>query len=275
MHAYSLMYHDVVADGAFDASGFPGSSAASYKLERDHFEHHLQAITGTVARLGYDRVSQPETLLRRSPSRQPAVLLHFDDGGKSALAIADAIERHGWRGYFHITTDLIDTPGFVTPTDIRELDQRGHVVGTHSCSHPPRMSSLRFDDMVREWRDSAAVLADITGKPITVASVPGGYTSREVVLAADRAGIEVLFNSEPVSRFDWVRGCVVLGRYTIKQTTGADEAAAIAAGRRRPRWQQWAMWNGKKALKNAGGTYWLALRKRIFDARAGSRPDRP
>ena len=272
MHAYSLMYHDVVADGAFDESGFPGGAAAVYKLEWGHFEDHLRAVTESVSACGYERVSNPEDLARRSPSKPPAVLLHFDDGGKSALETADLLERYGWRGYFHITTDHIDTAAFVRASDIRQLDERGHVVGSHSCSHPPRMSSLSPEEIFREWRDSLDRLSDITGRAITVASVPGGYSSREVILAAERAGTRVLFNSEPESGFDWVRSCAVLGRYAIMRATSAGAAAAIAAGERAPRWRQWAMWNAKKAIKAAGGTYWLAARKRFLDKRA--QPDR-
>jgi peptidoglycan/xylan/chitin deacetylase (PgdA/CDA1 family) len=264
MHAYSLMYHDVVAPGAEDGSGFPGGDAAIYKLERAQFDDHLDSITRAVAGSGHERATTAAELVRRSPSRPPVVLLHFDDGGASALSTADRLERAGWRGWFHITTDRIGSPGFVTVRDVAELDQRGHAIGSHSCSHPARMSSLPFAGMVREWAESTARLSDIAGKRIAVASVPGGYSSRQVVLAAEQAGIELLFSSEPTSRFDWVRGCLVLGRYAIQRTTRAAEAAAVAIGARGPRIRQWAAWNGKKVLKRAGGTYWLALRKRVL-----------
>ena len=45
----------------------------------------------------------------------------------------------------------------------------------------------------------------------------------------------------------------------------------MAAGARAPRMRQWAAWNGKKVLKAAGGTTWLALRKRLL---AGAADDR-
>lgn len=271
MDAYSLMYHDVIGADAPAASGFDGPDAATYKLDAGELERHLAAISDAVAEADLERVTTARDLAWRAPSSPPAVLLHFDDGGASALAIADRLERAGWRGYFHITTDRIGTPGFVTAADLRELHARGHVVGSHSRSHPPRMSSLPWDALLREWAISKAMLEELLGAPVTVASVPGGFCSREVILAADRAGIEVLFTSEPTSRFDWIRGCVVLGRYTIRRTTPAEVAAALATGALLPCWEQWAAWNAKKVLKRLGGEHWLAMRKHVFTWRADAR----
>jgi len=110
--------------------------------------------------------------------------------------------------------------------------------------------------------------------------VPGGYCSYEVIRAADRAGIEVLFTSEPTSRFDWIRGCLVLGRYAIKRSTPPEEAAQLAVGAPLPTWKQWANWNARKVLKRVGGARWLAARERLFawaarDRRPGGPPPDP
>src|SRR5258705_76404 len=107
----ALMYHDVVPAGAEDASGFPGRDAALYKVTPELFEQHLQAIDAAGA------------------------AITFDDGGISALWAADVLERYGRLGHFFITTNYIGTPGFVSESDLRELSGRGHVIGSHSCSH--------------------------------------------------------------------------------------------------------------------------------------------
>jgi peptidoglycan/xylan/chitin deacetylase (PgdA/CDA1 family) len=259
------MYHDVVRSNAITTSGFDGPDADTYKVDAYMFERHLTEISDAVAQTNLERVASPRELSWRAPTSRSAVMLHFDDGGACALDVADRLERAGWRGYFHITTDRIGTAGFVTASDVRQLHARGHVVGSHSCSHPPQMSSLPWDRMLREWMASKATLEELLGAPVTVASVPGGFCSRRVVLAADRAGIEVLFTSEPTSRFDWIRGCLVLGRYAIRRTTPPDKAASIATGAPLPCWEQWAAWNAKKVLKRVGGARWLTLRKQLFE----------
>src|SRR5262245_21291510 len=129
----ALMYHDVAAAGAEDASGFPGRDAALYKVTPELFEQHLRAVR---------------------KSALPAPVLTFDDGGVSAMAAAEILERFGFIGHFFITTNYIGTPGFVSETGIRELSGRGHVIGSHSCSHPLRMGHCAWPQLVDEWTRS-------------------------------------------------------------------------------------------------------------------------
>ena len=111
----ALMYHDLVAPGAEDASGFPGRDANSYKVTLDRFRDHLAAIVPVLP----------------APPAPPALLFTFDDGGASAQAAADVLEAHGLRGHFFVTANFIGTRGFVDGAAIRDLDRRGHVVGSH------------------------------------------------------------------------------------------------------------------------------------------------
>jgi peptidoglycan/xylan/chitin deacetylase (PgdA/CDA1 family) len=255
----SLLYHDVVAPGQFASSGFPHGDAHIYKLERPQFELHLQKIDQAPkrAKVGlFDRASQDIA--------SDALLFTFDDGGASALSIATLLEEHGWRGHFFITTDYIGKPGFLGEDRIRELHARGHVVGSHSCSHPARMSHCSRDQLLHEWKESARVLSNILGNKICVASVPGGYYSKRVAEAAASSGIEVLFNSEPTSRIKHVKSCVVLGRYSIQQGISAETVARIASGDRSPRLRQYFIWNSKKIAKRVGGSYYISLRKSLL-----------
>jgi peptidoglycan/xylan/chitin deacetylase (PgdA/CDA1 family) len=258
----ALLYHDVVHDGRFDLSGFQSPDADIYKLSRAEFERHLTAIS--------DNASAPLgtaiDLLSRQASRPP-MLLTFDDGGASALHIADRLEAHGWTGHFLVTTDYVGTPGFLTAPNLRELVRRGHVVGSHSMSHPARMSSCSAEQLEREWSGSVTWLADALGAPVTVASVPGGYYSRAVAAAASRAGIRVLFNSEPVMRVHEVQGCLIVGRFGVQQGVPSEWIAAVVRGERGPRARRYLHWNAKKLLKTLGGDEWLRLRRRLIAAR--------
>ncbi len=255
MNKLVLLYHDVVEPGEYRSSGFQSPDADIYKLDRAEFERHLSAIAANAAN-GVQLIAAA----REMPGRQ--VLLTFDDGGASAHScIADMLEARGWRGHFFVTTDYIDRPGFLSAGEIRALRARGHIVGSHSCSHPPRMAKCAPAEMDREWRDSVAALSDILGERIDTASVPGGYFSRDVACSASRAGIRVLFNSEPVTASTMVDGCLVLGRYGVQRGVPAEWAGAVASGAPGPRFRAWAFWNAKKAVKRVGGEHWLAFRK--------------
>jgi len=60
----------------------------------------------------------------------------FDDGGTSAVSIGDALAVRGWKGHFFIVTGLIGSRTFLTGAEIRYLHSCGHVVGSHSDTHP-------------------------------------------------------------------------------------------------------------------------------------------
>lgn len=259
MRCHTLEYHDIVAGDDFEASGFEGASAASYKLGRASFVAHLGAIAASGARVA--RVDALPTTGASAP-----VLLTFDDGGAGALsAAAPALAVHRWPGHFFVTTGRIGTSGFLDAAGIRSLDAAGHVIGGHSRTHPIRFAALGRDAMLREWRESRAALEDILGRGVDVASVPGGYFSADVAETAAEAGIRVLFTSEPVSRVTEIAGCRIFGRYTLRRASGAGEAAALAAGRPAARARQWLGWNSKKVAKRLGGRAYLALRERIFE----------
>jgi peptidoglycan/xylan/chitin deacetylase (PgdA/CDA1 family) len=233
---HALIYHDVVDEP--DDAGFPGPLAARYKLSRARFEEHLDAIAATGIEVGLWGRDQPA----RS-------VLTFDDGGGSALHCAAALERREWRGHFFITTARIDTPGFLTASEVRELAERGHDVGSHSHTHPTYMGRLGRAELDEEWRHSRSLLAEILGEPPASASVPGGFYSPEVARAAAAAGYGLLMTSEPHSRPAIVDGLTVLGRYSVWSTTPPSTAAALASGARGARARLWVEWNAKQRAK--------------------------
>ena len=90
--------------------------------------------------------------------------------------------------------------GFLDAEGIRALVARGHVVGTHSHTHPTYMGRLPLAELVGEWRRSREVLGEILGEKPDVASVPGGFLSARVTESAARAGLRLLMTSEPSRR---------------------------------------------------------------------------
>ena len=251
--AISLMFHDVVDAGDWTQSGFSTPGADLYKLEREKFEEHLNGIRVTPSIVGAPQLS-------RSP-----FFLTFDDGGLSAYSIiAPMLEARGWRGHFFVTTDRIGTRGFLSSTQIRELVERGHVIGSHSCSHPARISACTPDELRHEWEDSLAALTAIVGVPIKVASVPGGFYSKAVGEAAARAGVNLLFTSEPTTRVRAISGCVLVGRYAIWRTMRPAASGSIAAGAITPRLRQSVWWSLKRGAKAIPGDPYAKVRSLLL-----------
>jgi peptidoglycan/xylan/chitin deacetylase (PgdA/CDA1 family) len=257
--APSLLYHDVVENGRYEDSGFYSPDANIYKLDKDVFadqlallHDHYPKVDSRLPEAGRDRAGALER-----------ILFTFDDGGKSAISlVADMLESYGWIGYFFITTDRIGEKGFMNEDDIRELDRRGHVIGSHSHSHPANISSLSDEEIAGEWEKSCSILRDILGKETVCASVPGGYFSNRVKELASRAGIQFLFTSEPNKVIQKDGDIHLVGRYAVTNATDNALVVNLASSTiNRHQVFQTAFWNFKKTLKWMLGDTYIRIRK--------------
>jgi hypothetical protein len=127
------------------------------------------------------------------------------------------------------------------------------------------MAALTRADLDREWRQSIERLSGVLGDAVRVASVPGGYYSREVGESAAAAGIEALFTSEPTARVEMLNGCRVLGRFVVKRGMAPGWSAGFAAGSASRCWRQSALWKAKRIAKSLGGGRYLQLRQAILE----------
>ncbi len=242
-----LMLHDVLPDGRpLDESGFTGPGPDRYKIRRPLFE----------------------AMVRRADTA--GTILTFDDGGRSALdVVAPVLAEHGVRGEFFIATARLGTPGFLDERGVAELAAAGHVVGSHSHTHPEMMSALPEEQILAEWRTSIAVLEDVTGRPVEHASVPNGFTNGAVLAAARQAGIRTLFTSTPTRQRRTHGDMDVLGRFAVLAVDDPRRAVALASGALRPRLLQQARWNALALSKHLLGRRYPAVRSRILGSAAG------
>ena len=254
----TLLYHDLVESGREDASGFSGGAAGLYKLTAQAFGEHLAALQATG-------LGPPELALGTASAVGSGWMLHFDDGGASALEmIAPRLEGHGWRGHFFIPVQYVGAAGFLGQDGVRELRRRGHLVGSHSWSHPERISALPYEQIVGEWKTSREALEAMLGEAVTVASVPGGFYSPLVARAAAEAGVRLLFSSEPALWPRQVAGIEVRGRFNVNRRSRPATAAGLARGRFHLRASQYLLWNSKKAAKNVVGPLYRRLREALL-----------
>ena len=261
MKAISLEYHDVVENDNYDGSGFLGANSARYKMNLSEFASQLEQIKLNVK-------NPPSRINTRKPNGYQSMdfYLTFDDGGASShTIIATCLEKMGWSGHFFVTTDFIGNKTFLDKEQILDLHKRGHIIGSHSSSHPEMMSSMSKESIYNEWKDSVYILSEIIGEPVKTASLPGGFYSKTVAEAASKAGITTLFTSEPTTNCQYIENCLVIGRYTIYRGMSPQSIAAIAQGKTGPRVKQYLSWNTKKLAKKIGGKGYLKFRRFILN----------
>jgi peptidoglycan/xylan/chitin deacetylase (PgdA/CDA1 family) len=203
----AFLYHDVTDDPS--ESGFQRRSALRYKQTRKAFASHLDGIA---------RGGQTPKIVSKLNFRHPGehVVITFDDGGKGALHAAEELNRRGWKGHFFITTGLVGTRTFLDANQLRYLQSCGHVIGSHSHTHPDIFRGIPYEQMIREWRTSCNILSDLLGRECVTGSVPGGDVSRRVFQSANEAGMKYLFTSDPILVPMNEGDCWILGRVCPK-----------------------------------------------------------
>lgn len=258
MKLAALMYHDVVGpDGV--RGGFEGAGAAVYAVSIEEFERQMDGI---------------ERALGAPPLRADAPLplgggwmLTFDDGGSSAALAGSALARRGWPAHFFVVTEMVGRPGFLDWEGVRRLAAEGHVIGSHSHTHPERIGSLSPERLRDEWSRSVAMLSEAIGAAVTTASVPGGYYSEEVGRAAAEAGIATLFTSQPRRAVENLGETALVGRFAVRESTPTRVAVAAAAGKAGPWLRQRTGWAARGAAKRVGGRHYVRLRRILLSRR--------
>ena len=157
MRVVTMLFHDVYRESA-SASGFAGPAADRYKLTVREFDEQL---------MGMARARSAAPMLVRELPSEPDGLVPFaitvDDGGVSYYTtVAERLEALGWRGHCFVTTGRIGQAGFLDKYQIRDLNQRAHVIGSHSVSGASAKRS--------PWRKKAACRARPRSMPSSRAS---------------------------------------------------------------------------------------------------------
>jgi len=215
----TFLYHEV-SDNP-NLTGFLRKSNLIYKHNCREFANNIEAINNVKIK--------PITINGlEDKSEKHKILLTFDDGGKSAMYIADVLEKYNWYGHFFITTSMIGNSTFLNKLNIKELFHRGHVIGTHSHSHPMPFHNLPIQRMIEEWSKSIDILEQILSSKVICGSIPGGDMDKKTIKSAKDSGIKYLFTSEPFNKTWMEYEVILLGRVCPKVGTKISKIKSFA-----------------------------------------------
>ncbi|HIF95001.1 MAG TPA: polysaccharide deacetylase family protein [Myxococcales bacterium] len=153
-HARAVNYHDI----------------SSTMLDR--FEDQLKYYQKHYVDM--DRLKLNALLEGRWEIDRPGLLMTFDDGLRSHAAhVAPLLEKYGFTGWFFVPSQFVDTPDAeqwtfanehaiepfgddylgdriaLSSDEVRDLDTRGHVIGSHTRHHVRLESKLRKKELER------------------------------------------------------------------------------------------------------------------------------
>lgn len=193
-----LLYHEVADDAT--ESGFQNKDNIPYIHKVEDFARDLQVVEEMKDKISSD------------------ILFTFDDGGVSNLRSAKMLANIGMNGYFFITTSKIGQSYFLNKEEIREIESQGHIIGSHSHTHPMIFKNLSYKKMLEEWSLSKQILEDILEKEVSTCSVPGGDSDKKTYESAMEAGFSKIFDSEPIVTSRFLQNMEIVGRISIKNT---------------------------------------------------------
>jgi peptidoglycan/xylan/chitin deacetylase (PgdA/CDA1 family) len=172
-------------------------------------------------------LEQVSAVLAAGEFHARGVVLTFDDAWADNHANAlGPLSRNNLPATLYAPSHLLGQPGYMTRTQLLEMDAGGVTIGAHSRTHPD-LRACGSRELECEVRGSKEDLEDLLGKPVTSFAYPTGLMDDRVVAAVASAG----FTSAVTSRPGWWRPTTAALRIPRGFVEGFSDATYRAAVR--------------------------------------------
>ena len=181
--------------------------ATEMLIPTDKFRKQMEAIR----ELGLDVITMEDFLAWKRGEKEitdKSVLITIDDGWKSVYTEAyPVLKEFGYPFTVFLYTNYVDGGGSALTTEmIKEMQQNGCSIGSHSVSHPfpaevkkerARGSEGFSTYLKKEFGDSRNILRKKFEENVTSYAYPGGFVTGEMLPIATESGYECLFTVLP------------------------------------------------------------------------------
>lgn len=256
--ALILMYHNVLEPGHCLNPPDP-----VYDLSRAMFQEQMQYLHEKEFNvLSLDQLISCQKKEGDFPEK--SIVITFDDGFSSHLETAlPILDRYHFRGEFFVTVNQIGKPGYLTWEGVKQLDQSGMGIGSHSVNHL-FLNEMDVSAIAFELQTSKQVLEAHLGKPISFFAPPGGRVTPDVIPLAIKAGYAGICNSQ-VGENTKGMDPFAMRRFAITQSISMERFAALVNKDPFVLWQYYAKTSllsfAKKVL---GNRFYQQVRERFL-----------
>jgi peptidoglycan/xylan/chitin deacetylase (PgdA/CDA1 family) len=185
-----LMYHYIRVASSKDRTGYALSvSPANFALQMGYLhEHDFHPVT--MRQLD-------QALLEHQSLPTKPIVLTFDDGYRDFYTVAAPILReYGFIATAYIPTQLINTHGYMTWTQVSELDAAGFEMGAHTEFHVD-LAVMTEQRAKLEINGSKAQLEQELGHPVVDFCYPYGTYTPNVMKWVREAGFWSATTTQP------------------------------------------------------------------------------
>ena len=124
-------------------------------------------------------VATPQDLRAKAEAPQGVISIAFDDEYQNQYLYAfPLMQQYGLAGTFYVRTDNIGGAGYMTVSQLRNLENAGNEIGSHSHTHVA-FTSLSEAEIRYECEQSKQILED-NGFTVTNFAYPNGPTNDTV-----------------------------------------------------------------------------------------------
>ncbi|WP_089909056.1 polysaccharide deacetylase family protein [Chitinophaga rupis] len=204
-----LCYHNIFTDEAHRNN--------IYFISRNRLNEQLKALADS----GYHTIlpDQLTAYLTRGIALPPKpIMITFDDTRAAHFHIAaPLLQQYGFKAVFFIMTVAIGKPGYMSATEIKQLNTAGHVIGAHTWDHPYLNPGGKMD-WIKQLRQPKQTLEQITGKPVEYFAYPFGEWNdviiRELAAAGYKAAFQLSGSASPGKPLYTIRRIMPDGNWT-------------------------------------------------------------
>lgn len=187
----------------FNNEGIPILMYHSVKYEKDNpvriakekFREQMKYLKDN----GYTTLTLDEAYAffqSNTPVPIKSVVLTFDDGYIDNYTTAYPIlKEYGFKATIFVITGYIGKGEYLTETQIKELDEYGMDIQSHTVNHE-NLSELSYDKQLGTLKESKVTLESILNKEIKYIAYPYGKYNKDTVKAAETAGYKLALTTD-------------------------------------------------------------------------------
>lgn len=211
-----ICYHSIVKDP---------SQKGPISIPEEKFRQHLQTIKDS----GYTTLTIAELndyLFKDEPIPEKSVVITFDDGYRDNYTnVFPILKEFHMKATIFVISSHLDGVTSMTPNEVKEMSDYGIDIESHTVSHT-KLSTLSYEDQLKELKDSKEAIERIIGKPIISIAYPEGKFNEDTKKAILEAGYLMGFTIER-GYADRSDNATELNRICVDYTYGPEDIKHI------------------------------------------------
>lgn len=148
-----------------------------------------------IQKLGYETITFADIEAGNIPSKP--IMLTFDDSYDDLYTKAyPELKKRHMKAISYVVTGKLDTKGYLTTEQVKELDLNGMEIAAHTITHPD-LTKLKDDELKKEINDSKTFLEKLLNKPVLSFAYPFGKYSLRIRKIVEDAGYKYAVTVNP------------------------------------------------------------------------------